>query len=890
MLAAAPTASADLTYTSNTISGQVITTFTGGSGTWTPPDGVTNVAVLVVGGGGGGGQFGGGGGAGGFIHNNTYSVTPGNAYTVTVGGGGAGSNTGGVAGSNGTDSVFDTLIAVGGGGGGSRVGLAGQSGNSGGSGGGTSPADSGYGKGVGGAATTGQGQNGGSEAAYGWGGSGGGGAGAAGGDGNGNTGGNGGVGLTSAMSGASVYYAGGGGGCTYGGGGGTIGTGGLGGGGAGGKGNNGVDGTANTGGGGGGGDVATSGGAGGSGVVIVSYLNPGAVNIDNNAATGVTQTVATLNATLLAPSATAEVYAYWGTTNGGTSEGTWDHTADVGSWANVGSQNVSYSATGLTPGTTYYFAFRATTSTDSVWVSNVLSFTTIPVPTQLGFAAVPTGVGAGQSFSVTVQSQDGSGNPQNVTTDTVVSLSVSSGSLSGVTIGTIVNGTSSVAIPGLSGSTVGTVNLNATVISGMSLAAATTPISFWPFEVTGNLGLSMITTGGNMVITFTSGSGTWTPPAGVSNVEALVVGGGGGGGLDGGGGGGAGGVIHNTGINVSGPISVTVGGGGIGATRGGVAPSNGTNSVFSSLTAIGGGLGGGWGYGGPNTGGSGGGGFYASRSGGSGTALQGNNGGNDVAGAVGAGGGGAGAVGGASAGSTGGAGGDGVQYSITGSALWYGGGGGGGSASVGGVGGAGGGGQGAGPGVAGSGAANTGGGGGGAGNSADTYYTAGSGGSGVVIVSYAIPAAGGYDTWANGTFANGALSDKDPTHDPDSDGVTNLQEYAFGMDPTVSFSGGIAYETGAVTTHGQPIIFPQGNDYFTVFGRRTDYATSGLTYTVQFSAGLDVWVDNDDVLNPPEMVASDGTIDAISVKYPEGIVTPSGSQKPTFSRVKVVGN
>ena len=75
-----------------------------------------------------------------------------------------------------------------------------------------------------------------------------------------------------------------------------------------------------------------------------------------------------------------------------------------------------------------------------------------------------------------------------------------------------------------------------------------------------------------------------------------------------------------------------------------------------------------------------------------------------------------------------------------------------------------------------------------------------------------------------------------------------------------------------------------------MFGRRTDYLTAWLTYTVQFSAGLDIWVDNDDIANPPVQMATDGTIDAISVKYPEGIVTPSGSQKPTFSRVMVVGN
>ena len=49
-------------------------------------------------------------------------------------------------------------------------------------------------------------------------------------------------------------------------------------------------------------------------------------------------------------------------------------------------------------------------------------------------------------------------------------------------------------------------------------------------------------------------------------------------------------------------------------------------------------------------------------------------------------------------------------------------------------------------------------------------------------------------------------------------------------------------------------------------------------------------MDNNDTTNPPVQVATDGTIDAIQVQYPETIDTPSGSQKPTFSRVMVVGN
>ena len=95
-------------------------------------------------------------------------------------------------------------------------------------------------------------------------------------------------------------------------------------------------------------------------------------------------------------------------------------------------------------------------------------------------------------------------------------------------------------------------------------------------------------------------------------VEVMVVGGGGGGGMDMGGGGGGGGVVYNPSYKVS-PgqiISVTVGAGGWGAPAGnggvrgdGVGPqpsshqftvpaTNGGNSAFGSLVALGGGKGG----------------------------------------------------------------------------------------------------------------------------------------------------------------------------------------------------------------------------------------------------------------------------------------------------------
>ena len=181
--------------------------------------------------------------------------------------------------------------------------------------------------------------------------------------------------------------------------------------------------------------------------------------------------------------------------------------------------------------------------------------------------------------------------------------------------------------------------------------------------------------------------------------EVLVVGGGGGGGGRAGGGGGAGGLVYQSSrLLLSGSTAlVTVGTGGSGGGGGGTpgssyesAGSDGTNSVFANITALGGG-GGYFGDTGPGrNGGSGGGGGY---NGAGGLSTQGNSGGGTGYGNAGGGsaltgtyaykqggGGGAGGVGQSGSGSTGkcGDGGAGLEYSITGTAQFYAGGGGGG--------------------------------------------------------------------------------------------------------------------------------------------------------------------------------------------------------------------
>ena len=272
-----------------------------------------------------------------------------------------------------------------------------------------------------------------------------------------------------------------------------------------------------------------------------------------------------------------------------------------------------------------------------------------------------------------------------------------------------------------------------------------------------------ITTSGNFKIHSFTGDGCFVvsqignsptvPTGGPVNVDYLVVAGGGSGRAGGSynGGGGAGGyrtTFPSPGCNAgSFPISATTFPITVGA--GGGIQSNGSNSIFSTITSTGGGRGG------TSTtsplpagsGGSGGGmGTWPSPVGPAGSGNtppvnppQGNPG---AASGVGAGGGGgAGGAGSGGPGSpSGGAGGPGSTNSITGSPVIYAGGGGGAAWNgAGGAGGPGGGGQGSGASpaqVSTSGTANTGGGGGGFGSDGPTAQIGDSGGKGIVIIRY----------------------------------------------------------------------------------------------------------------------------------------------------------
>ena len=222
-------------------------------------------------------------------------------------------------------------------------------------------------------------------------------------------------------------------------------------------------------------------------------------------------------------------------------------------------------------------------------------------------------------------------------------------------------------------------------------------------------------------------------------ITHLTVAGGAGGGKAKPGGGGAGGMLTSSFLANEGiQLTCSIGAGGAGANSGSVKGTNGGNSSIAgtgitNITSIGGGGGGSDQNTAGADGGSGGGGSGESDAdGGSGTSGQGSNGGDGISGGAAAGGGGGGknAAGANGTSNTGGNGGAGLASSITGSSVQYAGGGGGANENAsGGSGGAGGGGGGA-QGSAGNGTANTGGGGG-----ASHEGTAGTGGSGIIVLS-----------------------------------------------------------------------------------------------------------------------------------------------------------
>ena len=123
--------------------------------------------------------------------------------------------------------------------------------------------------------------------------------------------------------------------------------------------------------------------------------------------------------------------------------------------------------------------------------------------------------------------------------------------------------------------------------------------------------------------------------------------------------------------------------------------------------------------------------------------------------------------------------------------------------------------------------------------------------------------------------------------DSDGDGTSNLIEYAFGLNPTMSDSGAIIVTNGIITQRGMPTVLltntPSGAVFRALFGRRKDYVAAGLTYTAQFSSDLVTWMNSVAV---PTVIADDGEIEAVTVPHPFFV----NGRKARFFRLQVTTN
>lgn len=122
-----------------------------------------------------------------------------------------------------------------------------------------------------------------------------------------------------------------------------------------------------------------------------SLIPPGGAALENQEATSITATSATLNGQVTdigngAPTITL----FWGPTNGGLNPAAWQNNQTLaGTYSGSFSANIA----GLSSGTTWYFTARATNSAGESWALNIESFETLPPPPAVANIAA-TGIGA----------------------------------------------------------------------------------------------------------------------------------------------------------------------------------------------------------------------------------------------------------------------------------------------------------------------------------------------------------------------------------------------------------------------------------------------------------------------------------------------------------------
>ena len=107
---------------------------------------------------------------------------------------------------------------------------------------------------------------------------------------------------------------------------------------------------------------------------------------------------------------------------------------------------------------------------------------------------------------------------------------------------------------------------------------------------------------------------------------------------------------------------------------------------------------------------------------------------------------------------------------------------------------------------------------------------------------------------------------------PHGDGLTHLEKHAFGLDPSQPAHGELRISGDRITAPGKPtlaMVSASGAPSLRArFVRRKGHGTGGITYTVQFSQDMALWLAAE---TEPVAVASDDVFEVVEVAFPSGM-------------------
>lgn len=124
----------------------------------------------------------------------------------------------------------------------------------------------------------------------------------------------------------------------------------------------------------------------------------------------------------------------------------------------------------------------------------------------------------------------------------------------------------------------------------------------------------------------------------------------------------------------------------------------------------------------------------------------------------------------------------------------------------------------------------------------------------------------------------------DQSSDPDDDGLSNIEELGYGLNPLVAFSGGVRLSGSMMLeAPGLPIIYAVagGGTIKGLYTRPSNYLNYGLTHSVQFSNNMVDWFEAD---FGPSIEESIGGIDLMSSPFNASLLVEG---KPKLVRVIV---